>query len=77
MGNVVFSWDIDLSTLLGRRIEVETCEGIKRNGILTEVRFGEPINLIGKVVALPVSFIIDKEDEITLARIKIVRLNRG
>jgi hypothetical protein len=73
----MISWDIDLSTVIGRQIEVETIEGIKRNGILTEVRFGEPIDLIGKIVAIPVSLIIDKEDEITLVRIKTVRLNRG
>jgi len=67
--DVVFSWDIDLSTLIGKKIAVDTKEGITRTGVLTSIRFGGAVNVFGREVALPVSIILDDEDEITFAQI--------
>lgn len=73
---VVFEWEIDLSTLIGRKIVVETVEGIKRIGALRKATFGDPIEIVDRKVAVPVAIQFDDEaDLITFARIRSIRLH--
>jgi hypothetical protein len=77
-GTVAFTWEIDLSTLVSRKVEVETIEGIKRTGKLKEIRFSDPIVIDGRECRYPVEIkFMDDEDLITFNRLKSIRVVRA
>jgi hypothetical protein len=79
MSDVVFTWEIDLSTLVGRRVSVETVEGITRAGKLVDVRFYDPIEIANRSVSVPKEILIgDDKDPITFTRIRSISMqHRG
>jgi len=74
--SIAFTWDIDLSTFIGRKIAVETIEGIKRIATLREVRFGPKVKIADRFVSIPIEIQFDDtSDVITFARIKSIQLH--
>lgn len=73
---VVFIWDIDFSTLIGKKIHIETSDGLNREGNLKSIEWGEPIKLFGREIRLPISmrFSDDFDDIVDFNRIKTVNL---
>jgi hypothetical protein len=57
------SWDIDLSPMVGRTVAVETREGHRRKGKLTDVRMAV-IQLQGQIVEYPSEVVLDGDDPI-------------
>jgi hypothetical protein len=78
MSGIVFLWDIDLSTLIGRRVKVETMEGISRTGVLNDVRFHDPIKILDREVHLPKEIVFETDsDTVTFYRIRSITLARA
>lgn len=79
MSDVVFTWEIDLSTLIGRRVSIETVEGIARSGRLVDVKFYDPIKIANRNVSVPKEILVgDDKDPITFTRIRSITMqHRG
>jgi len=68
-------WCIDLSALIGRRIEVETDDGHYRSGILTEIIW-RTMKVLGMEWDTPIALKLDLDeaDHIPWSIIKTVKL---
>lgn len=67
-------WEIDLSRIIGRKVNVETREGHVREGAtLTEIRY-DSTELLGNTVEYPVAIVLDTDDLIPFTQLRHLKL---
>lgn len=66
-----FQWVVDFGPMIGRKIKVETREGFRRTGILTEVKFLD-LTILGVEVSLPREIVLDGDFPIPFEQIRDV-----
>jgi hypothetical protein len=71
---ITLKWDIDLSSLMGVRVRIETKDGCIRETIIQDVEWGE-VDIIGYTCPLPNRLVLDdSNDYIQLANVLTISL---